>query len=381
MKRVGIMSMQRIANYGSFLQAYGLRRMLEELGAEVTFIDFHPGSCLAGQEDAKGGTARKVLQCLQVKAPLAQRVAYLAHKKTYHKRFDGLLGLTPEKKYDGEIDILMIGSDEVFNCTQGNPDIGYAKELFGWNCQVKKLVSYGASFGNTTIEKLRRYGIDEEVAGMLGRFRCLSVRDQNSFQVIHKLLNEEPKIHMDPALMYDFFGKCSEIPTCVPHSHYLLVYAYSGRISPEECEAIREYARVHKKEILCIGGVQAVGKFIDCSPFAVLAYFRQADCVVTDTFHGTILSVISGRRFAVLIRESADQVYGNREKLGDLLWRLELEERAADSPGCLSGILEMEVDYGRVDKIIRRERERTMEYLKEILDCSDEEDSGRDKDE
>lgn len=367
MKRVGIMSMQRIANYGSFLQAYGLRRMLEELGAEVMFIDFHPGSCLEGPGNEKGGTARKVLRCLKVKAPLPQRVAYLAHKKTYHKRFDGLLGLTPEKKYDGEIDTLIIGSDEVFNCTQDNPDIGYAKELFGWNCRVKNLVSYGASFGNTTAEKLRQYGIGGEIAGMLGRFRHLSVRDRNSAELIRQLLGREPEIHMDPVLMYDFFEKCREIPACVPHNNYILVYAYSGRIRPEECRAIREYARIHGKEILCIGGIQAVGKFIDCSPFEVLAYFRQADCVVTDTFHGTILSVISGRRFAVLIRDSGEHVYGNREKLGDLLWRLDLEDRAASSPECLNRILEARVDRERVGRIIRRERERTTEYLKEVL--------------
>lgn len=45
-KKVGIMSMQRIINYGSFLQAYGLKSILEELGADVEFIDYHPGECL-----------------------------------------------------------------------------------------------------------------------------------------------------------------------------------------------------------------------------------------------------------------------------------------------------------------------------------------------
>ena len=40
-KKIGILSMQRIKNYGSFLQAYGLRKLIEELGYEVQYVDYH----------------------------------------------------------------------------------------------------------------------------------------------------------------------------------------------------------------------------------------------------------------------------------------------------------------------------------------------------
>ena len=39
MKKIGIMSMQRVYNYGSFLQGYGLKSLIEELGCEVEFVD------------------------------------------------------------------------------------------------------------------------------------------------------------------------------------------------------------------------------------------------------------------------------------------------------------------------------------------------------
>ena len=52
MKKVGILSMQRIANYGSFLQAYGLKSILEELGCQVQFVDYRIGTCLV---EADGG--------------------------------------------------------------------------------------------------------------------------------------------------------------------------------------------------------------------------------------------------------------------------------------------------------------------------------------
>ena len=59
-------------------------------------------------------------------------------------------------------------------------------------------------------------------------------------------------------------------------------------------------------------------------PFTIIAYFQHADCVVTDTFHGTILSVITHRQFVSVVRESG---YGNSQKLTDLLERLELLDR------------------------------------------------------
>lgn len=40
--RVGIMSMQRVVNHGSFMQAYGLKSMIESLGHEVLFVDYKP---------------------------------------------------------------------------------------------------------------------------------------------------------------------------------------------------------------------------------------------------------------------------------------------------------------------------------------------------
>ena len=54
MIKVGILSMQRIANYGSFLQAYGLKHMLEDLGCEVQFVDYHPGETLITSNEGTG---------------------------------------------------------------------------------------------------------------------------------------------------------------------------------------------------------------------------------------------------------------------------------------------------------------------------------------
>ena len=52
MAKVGILSMQRIINYGSFLQAYALKTLLEEQGHEVQFVDYRVGMPLIEPNDA-----------------------------------------------------------------------------------------------------------------------------------------------------------------------------------------------------------------------------------------------------------------------------------------------------------------------------------------
>ena len=61
MRKVGIMSMQRIANYGSFLQAYALKQLIEEVGCNVEFVDYHVGApVITENADSKNKVIRKI---------------------------------------------------------------------------------------------------------------------------------------------------------------------------------------------------------------------------------------------------------------------------------------------------------------------------------
>lgn len=362
--KVGILSMQRIANYGSFLQAYGLKSILEGLGHEVEFADYHPGTCLV-QTKAESGFVRKIKKALEVlkcKAPLKERIRFIQYKRNYGTNYYPYLKIpTNEMNYTPELDMLIIGSDEVFNCVQDNANVGFSPELFGVGSKARKVISYAASFGNTTLEKLEKYKVREDVSKWLKELDAVSVRDQNSGWIVEKLTGRKPSYNLDPVLAYDFIGKCKAIPDSVAETDYMILYGYSGRFTREECTEIRDYAKKKKLKIFCIGGVQdCCDKFIDCDPFKVIAYFKNAKCVVTDTFHGTILSVITHQRFAAFVRNSG---YGNREKLADLLGRMKLESRMIGDIHKIGQMLDEKIEYGETDKIIKAERLHTEEYL------------------
>ena len=369
MSKIGILSMQRIKNYGSFLQAFALKSLLEKMGHEVEFVDYHieePIVKSIKNSVNKNDKITKALNVLRGDAPLKQRIQYVIHKKNFGKKYYKLLEITQEMNYNPQPDTLVIGSDEVFNCIQENKNVGYSLELFGKDNNAKRLITYAASFGNTTIEKLRKYDKEQEIANLLSKFNMISVRDRNSAEIVKKLTRQKVQCHLDPVLAYDYMNECKTIiPKITTKEKYMIVYAYSGRISNEESNYIKNYAKKCKLKVYSIGGAQkCADKFIDCSPFEVLSYFKNAELIITDTFHGSIFSIITQRDFVTLVRKSIGNAYGNEEKLTDLLSRLRLENRIVYDINLIEEKMKEKIDYTKTKEIIDEARRETQKYLR-----------------
>ena len=372
MKKIGIMSMQRIANYGSFLQAYALKQLIEELDCKVEFVDYHVDApVITENADSKNKFVRKVekgLKTFRYQAPFAYKLSFIHYKQSFSKKYMPLLGITDEMNYNPTLDCLVIGSDEVFNCIQKNTNVGYSPELFGKDNHAKRLTTYAASFGNTTLEKLEKYKKADEVGALLKEFDIISVRDANSGTIVKQLTEKEPVYNLDPVLTYDYMNCCDKIPRLQTNEKYLILYAYAGRISNAEADWVAAYARKKNLKVYAIGGIQkCADRFVDCSPFEVLAYFRNAEEIITDTFHGSIFSVITHRLFTTLIRKSVGNSYGNEEKLIDLLKRLGLANRMTTKVEDTESINEKIIDYAKVDELLKAHREVAKAYLRTNL--------------
>jgi hypothetical protein len=231
------------------------------------------------------------------------------------------------------------------------------------------VISYAGSFGNTTLAKIEQFGIRDQLEEDFDRFDAISVRDRNSATIVEQITGRVPQIHLDPVLTYDFMGLEPRIPAGRQHpGRYVIVYGYSGRLDHEENQIVRRHARSIGATVLCFGGVQeCCDRFIDCDPFTLLAYFRDAEAVITDTFHGTILSIINGRPFGAIIRSSVGHGYGNEEKLGYLLDTLGLADHRISDMAELPAVLERAIDRNAVDQVLRQERTRTEDYLRQAV--------------
>lgn len=371
------MSMQRIHNYGSSLQAYGLRRLIEGVSDDVvvSFVDYEPGDVLvedtagSGPSSRLGRTLSKVAEYNSVDARWSDKLRFFDHKRSYGKRYFPMIGVPSAPNRDLDLDVQVIGSDEVFNCVQSNTNVGYAPDLFGRGSAADTVISYAGSFGNTTLDKIERYGIGDQLAADFARFGAISVRDRNSAQIVEGLTGRAPEIHVDPVLAYDFMTQEPMIPSGRQHDgKFIVVYGYSGRLDHAENETLRAYATSIGATILCFGGVQeCCDRFVDCSPFELLAYFRDAEAIITDTFHGTIISIINDKPFASIIRRSVGDAYGNEEKLGYLLDTFGLSSQRVTNLGEVAEVLDRQIDDEAVGAVLVRERERTHDYLRRAI--------------
>lgn len=355
MSKVGIMSMQRIRNYGSFMQAYALKKIIESLGKEVVFVDYIFEKSILPE---RKNIIKKIKKNINIIQFIYKRNAIKKFGRVYDKEFLRDLGIRKENYNDNEIETLVIGSDEVFNCLQPYP-VGYSRNLFGYGYEKVNVISYAACFGHTTYNELKKYKIDSEISKLLKKFKAISVRDSNSEKNILKLTGIKPTINLDPVLIYDFRDRRK---INVDIKDYIIVYAYPGRLSLKEEKYIKKFAIRHRKKILSLGSYQSIADEVKIvHPLEIFSYFEKADFVITDTFHGSIFSIKTGANFCTIIRDS------NRNKLDDLLNKLSLESRKVSRIEDIEKMYNNKIDYKKTIKIIEIEKKKTYDYLKENI--------------
>ena len=199
---------------------------------------------------------------------------------------------------------------------------------------------------------------------LLSKFTDFSVRDKNSYEIIKKLTGKEASINIDPVLLYDF----DDIEIKQPQiKDYILVYAYSGRINAkQEISAIKAFAKKYKKKLVCVNEMQTwCDEFIYAHPFDLLSYFKYADYVVTDTFHGAVISIKYNIPFVQFVRESKG--YSNNQKIGYLLASFGLEDRILQKPENLEKVMLKPIAYEKVNEILINEKTKAIDYLKRVL--------------
>ncbi len=351
--KIGLVSMQRVYNQGSFLQAYGLMKLLQRSSKEVKFIDIKNGISNEGFCEH----FHEVHQVPYIKRKLI-RLTEKKQEKILKQEQEKWLKLSDTYADDEKIDMAFVGSDEVFNCLAPSR-WGVSAQLFGNIPNSKYVFSYAASCGHTTYEKLPKE-IVKYLADAMQNFSSVSVRDENTYDFVKKITGIAPVYHLDPVLIYDF---AEEIQLPKLNKPYMIVYSYSNRICDKQViGAIKDYAK--KNGLLTVG----VGVFqywcdknIPVTPFQTLGYFKNAACVVTDTFHGTVISIKYNKQFVTMVRDS------NRNKLQNLLDKFRLSVRGIEATEELAKKMSEKIDYKAANAFLDEEKKRTLSYIDSCL--------------
>lgn len=360
--KYGIITHYGVHNHGAILQMNALIKVLRnEFNIEAQALQFEKNYDFNGREiKAKYEYSIKAIG-IYFKYLIEKGLGiflFNIKKKTLFDNFknrENLIG--PYYTECGELDGVIVGSDEVFALHTGPTPV-----FFGHALPSKKVFSYAGSFGPTTIEDVRRLHCEALVAGGINSMKGLSVRDLNSGSIIKELTGKDAKLVVDPVILYGYKKELSNLtnPGLAP---YLLVYAYETRLNdPEEYQKILLYAHSKGLKVVCPGFYHKwADKNINVDPVELLRYFKYAQGVVTDTFHGAVMSLITGRELAVKLRD-------NSNKLLNLLEEYGLANRVVKKDWNLDSIFSIEQDNAFVAQEIVRRRLASLDFLKSMIE-------------
>lgn len=352
MRKIGILTFHRAYNYGATLQAYALLAKLRAAapGADVRIVDYRSASLESAAGLVKPGDG--------LSPRTAAKVAFRILK---HRGFDAFdrerMAFTETLRAPGDIagafsagDAVVVGSDQVWNDGITGSDPAFYLDVPGLGAQR---YSYAASFAGSEEAAARVLGGHLE---QLGRFREVSLREPGGMGAFRAGLPCGVRQDVDPVLLLDRAEWGALARGRRPRQPYLFMYL----VGPEL--RIRRFAESYA----CARGLKLVDNktspefLLRCAPWDFLSWIEGADCVVTNSFHGTAFSILfhknayyelgqgEGRNFRAASLLEAAGVTG-REIAGD-------EAPEEDAP----------VDWSAADERLAALRADSLAYVRRI---------------
>lgn len=368
MKRIGIITFQKLGNIGADLQAYALAAKLRHMGYAAENIDYlyykHPRHVGGTMERATIPVSLKN----RLKVALFPIVAALrrpesAKKKRLRKRrfdawFDKNVRVGQEYRsvkslYDNppRYDVYMAGSDQIWN-----PRIcsNIAPYFLEFAPKGAKCVSYASSFGVSELSGPVFYQYKQ----WLKRFSHIGLREVSGERIVKAMaLGAEVAHVLDPTMLLtaEDWSKVAIEPDEKPQGKYLLLYDLIA--SPETVELAKRWAKQSGWQVLRIGdGAYGPGEFV--------WLFSHAEAVVSNSFHGTVFSILHQKPFYSVILKGMT----NAGRAESLLQRLSLSQRLVYASACASLNVDPLIDYASVEVQIEQMRGGSISFLRASID-------------
>lgn len=297
--KIGILTFHRADNYGALLQAYALQSKLNAMGNETEIIDYR---CMAIENDyfykiippiRKNVFAwcncfiknTYVVPKKRIKAEKCEsfRINYLNLSESVAKSEDRS---NVEKKYD----LIITGSDQIWSTklTHGKDD---------WYCFKKsedscKVVSYGASVGNLN-EFISRF---ELFKSDLSKYSYISTREEESKKFLQEMLKRDIYKVLDPTLIvdHDIWYNLAQNTEINIQEKYLLYYDVEENKNAQEIAV--NIAKTKKLKIVHFSdsiNMLRMGIYVQqAGPCDFLSLIKNAEYVVTSSFHATVFSIV-----------------------------------------------------------------------------------------
>ncbi|WP_099361188.1 polysaccharide pyruvyl transferase family protein [Fredinandcohnia onubensis] len=376
MKKVGISTVHTGFNYGSALQAYASKVVLNELGYQGINISLK-GSLIKGRDVRLKKVAVIAIRLLRQPHNIKKRINVYSDNmsKPYSEHSKELFNIFRQKQIQpfhctwnqlkrlaksDDFKAFLCGSDQIWNAEALYVDPQYYLRF----APKEKRIAFAPSFGRDKVADYNKNIITKYIKDIPN----LSVREESGVSIIKELTNKDAAHLIDPTLLLDGskWDKYLELQEDLSDSKkYILAY-FLNEPSDYAKEYIKKLAQKNKLKVIALPYQREVTDWFDIAPDAgpveFVQYVKNASYVCTDSFHGTAFAVNYEVPFYTFERQ-----YGSAGKqssrLASFLKLVSLEERF--NP--IMELLDAPIDYSKSKVVLENERKKSVEYLVNAL--------------
>ncbi len=380
-KKVGIITIVKVNNYGAELQAFATQKALQGMGYDAEIIDY------LFYKNPRHKTTRRSKPVFDL--PLKKRLAEWLYPKInsvrrilQHNKADEIRGLrfeqfhkeytrfskeyrTIESLYSAKMyyDAYVVGSDQVWN---PNNYTSLDPYFLRFAPKDKVRLSYASSIGLSQLPEVTKTYYREALRSL----DAISVREENAVKIVEEVAGVKAKWVLDPTLLLngeEWKNYAVEV-VGVP-KQYVLIYeitpctyvkTLAQHIAAEKgCKVVRINREAVREE-----SDEEVVNVMDAGPAEFLWLFLHAEAVVTNSFHGTAFSVNMEKDFYVVTPERKQ----NNSRQRSLLKLVGLENRLVVENASMPEKSDYAVDFDKVRPLLEKAREASKKYLKEAID-------------
>lgn len=371
MKKVGIITFHNSYNCGSMLESYAMQKSIEKYcNDNVEIIDFSND----GQKDLykiffKNNCLKNILKNILL---LPNYKQLKMNNIKYEEFRDNNFYLSKnkfksmEELNDKDYNCVVSGSDQIWNITIADADDAY---FLPWVNNAKK-VAYAPSFGSKNIMKYANN--PEKYKKYLLNYDYLSIREKNGQKWINKMINKNVPILIDPTLILP--SSCyDEIMAHDINEKEKYIFFYCPSFNQNICKYVRKISKKYNLKVITWSCKSYSTRMIKIfgfelakyeNPASYLYYIKNAELILTTSFHGTIFSTIYNKKFFTI--KNGD-MYGDDDRVITLLSQLKMLDRliAYDFDNDFDYL--QDIDYSKYDNQIKELRMEAINYLKESV--------------
>lgn len=370
-------------NYGTSLVGYALIKKLQMMGYEVEVINYVKkltlmqkmewmvnavrcgmGSVITGRMKGKKDMQKNVSYAANIKVRTEAVEAYKERK--FIPLFKNYVGYEALHEGSKDYDAVIVGSDQVW--TPLSLPTKFFNLLFVDDA-VRK-VAYASSFGVSSIP-----GFQHKATGaFLDRFHAIGVREQSGKKIVDTLSHQTATVVADPTLLLDSIEWSEEIKDSKINMNEPYIFCYFLGTNMEARKAANELKAKTGLKIVTLRHMdeyvpedESFGNYApyDVDPNGFLTYIKNAEYVLTDSFHCSAFSIQFHKQFMTFYRFAQGSATGRNSRIDSLFNVLGVNKEHIYAGDVMK--VKAQLDWDSIDANLKKLREKSVEFLTRAL--------------